>query len=67
MKSAKLNTRENYKLTKPRNPRKLIPAKINPYKVFHEIIISMAQQAFSIFALEVAQVLDHPVKVQEKI
>ena len=24
MKSAKLNTRENYKLTKPRNPRKLI-------------------------------------------
>ena len=33
MKSAKLNTRENYKLTKPRNPRKLIPAKINPYKV----------------------------------
>ena len=33
MKSAKLNPRENYKLTKPRNPRKLIPAKINPYKV----------------------------------
>ena len=33
MKSAKLNPRENYKLTNPRNPRKFIPAKINPYKV----------------------------------
>ena len=34
MKSAKLDPRENNKLTKPRNPRKLIPAKINPYKVY---------------------------------
>ena len=49
MKSAKLNTRKNYKLTKPRNPQKFIPAKINPYKVVG--LIYLSQEVISLFVL----------------